>query len=254
MKSLSILLYHRVGPAVAGTHPELTVQPEHFRAQMEWLARKKYQTVTTEELRAGGIAGLTPRSVMLTFDDGYADLAQHVFPLLRQHGFSAVVFFPTAFLGKFNEWDRTEGSAALPLFSAEQILNWSGQGIEFGSHGCAHCDLTALNDDDLVREIRGSKEALGAVIGRPVHAFAYPYGKYDERSLAQARTDYRFAFTAVDGLNCAEANPHLLRRTMVQPTDNILGFALRVRRGGNPIQRVRASAAKARRLVRDVLP
>jgi peptidoglycan/xylan/chitin deacetylase (PgdA/CDA1 family) len=254
MKALTVLLYHRIGPGVGKGHPELTIAPEDFRAQMDWLSRNKYQTVSIEGLLNRRIARLPERSVMITFDDGYADLADHAFPVLRQHEFHALVFTPTAFIGGYNEWDVRTGSPRHELLRAAQISAWSACGIEFGSHSRSHRDLTTLEGTALAEETATSKSELDKLLKSQVTAFAFPFGRYDDRSLTAIRATYRVAFTTEEGRNDDAADLHLLHRTMVQPTDNMLGFELRVRCGRNPIQRVRASAAKVRRMMRGAVP
>jgi peptidoglycan/xylan/chitin deacetylase (PgdA/CDA1 family) len=63
------------------------------------------------------------------------------------------------------------------MLSAEMVLNLDRYGIEIGAHTVSHPILTSLDDDSARREIVGSKEALEAVLGKPVRLFAYPNGK-----------------------------------------------------------------------------
>lgn len=108
-----IIAYHRVD------HPEaepdldpglVSATPALFRAQMEAIARS-YSTVSLDDLvRAHrGEASLPERAVLLTFDDGYRDFAQHAWPTLKALGLPAVLFVPTLFpdqAGPGFWWDR----------------------------------------------------------------------------------------------------------------------------------------------------
>jgi peptidoglycan/xylan/chitin deacetylase (PgdA/CDA1 family) len=77
---------------------------------MAWLARR-HRVITLAELlkrREGGPA-LPRRSVLITFDDAYADFAVHAWPVLRRHGLAASLFVPTAYVddpGRSFWWDR----------------------------------------------------------------------------------------------------------------------------------------------------
>ena len=62
-----MLMYHHISPS-----PGLvTVSPDHFAAQMHWLKRHGYTTLTLDAL-AGFLAGgpVPDKSVVITFDDG----------------------------------------------------------------------------------------------------------------------------------------------------------------------------------------
>ncbi len=48
--------------------------------------------------------------------------------------------------------------------------------VEVGGHTMTHPALAALDETDARREIAGSKEVLGAALGRPVRHFAFPFG------------------------------------------------------------------------------
>ena len=90
-----ILLYHRVGP---DEHPWLlpSLPAETFAWQMAHLSRY-YHVIplahAIEYFKTG--AELPPRSVVLTFDDGWADIYHNAFPVLRRLRLPATVFLCT---------------------------------------------------------------------------------------------------------------------------------------------------------------
>src|SRR5213594_4668148 len=55
--------------------------------------------------RAAPLPSRNERSFLLTFDDGYASLAQHAYPVLAELGFTATTFLITDYVGKTNTWD-----------------------------------------------------------------------------------------------------------------------------------------------------
>jgi peptidoglycan/xylan/chitin deacetylase (PgdA/CDA1 family) len=245
--SIPVLMYHRIGPPQPNMPPSLTVSAERFRQQADWLARHQYTAISLEQWQSA-LEGKLHRPVLLTFDDAYADLCEHAFPILREYGFHATVFVVSSLLGGINEWDVKQGCAACPLMSAEQILYWSTQGIEFGAHTRTHPPLTNLTDAVLTNEIEGSRHDLAALLGRPVRAFAYPFGYSNQAVRRCAARKYELAFTCDGGLNRASTDPHHLRRSMVQPHDSLADFALRVRFGYAPIAGLRSQIRLRTRL------
>jgi GT2 family glycosyltransferase/peptidoglycan/xylan/chitin deacetylase (PgdA/CDA1 family) len=246
---LPVLLYHHVGPLRPGTYPELTISPETFERQMRWLARRGYMGVPPSAWLAWCREGraLPGKPVLLTFDDAYADLTEHAFPVLRRHGFSAAVFVVTGQIGGTNAWDEKLGSATHQLMTAEQIRYWAGQGIEFGAHSRSHADLRALQGSDLADEVTGSGRDLAELLRTRVLSFAYPYGTHNDAVRKQVGDSYALACGVEEGLNFLKTRLSLLRRTMVQPDDTFSDFACRVRYGWSPIQRFRGRVVRALR-------
>jgi peptidoglycan/xylan/chitin deacetylase (PgdA/CDA1 family) len=88
-----ILSYHRVNDARQRFFPGVPV--ERFRRQMEALARVA-TVLPLGELAARMETGdVPPRSVAVTFDDGYRDNYEHAFPVLRRLGLPATIFLTT---------------------------------------------------------------------------------------------------------------------------------------------------------------
>ena len=111
----SILMYHNVKPRLAGgaryPNSAFTVFCDDFEEQAAFLA-KNYRVLSKEEfvvcVRNGSV--FPERCVLITFDDGNADLYRCAYPVLKEHGIPAVVFLPTAFVGtdRLFWWDELE--------------------------------------------------------------------------------------------------------------------------------------------------
>jgi glycosyltransferase involved in cell wall biosynthesis/peptidoglycan/xylan/chitin deacetylase (PgdA/CDA1 family) len=225
-----VLMYHHVG--YEDQLEFLSVTPEAFARQMQWLVESGYHPITASEWATWCNTGnaLPPKPVLLTFDDGYSDLAKYAFPALRAHGFSATVFIVTAALGGTNAWDRAKGLPVASLLSAGQIREWSRMGIEFGAHTRTHCELTSCTSAELEDEIIGSGQDLADLLGHPPASFAYPYGIYDDNAVRLVQQTYDVAFGTEPGLDSVETHRHLQNRTMVF-NDSRLRFDYRLRVG-----------------------
>ncbi|MCU1285365.1 MAG: hypothetical protein JWO13_1715 [Acidobacteriales bacterium] len=245
---LPVLLYHHVGPLRAGTFPTLSVSPERFRSQIEWLSRNGYQTTTTTDWLLWSSEGkpLPKKPVLLTFDDGYKDLAEFAFPILKEFGFGATVFIVTSQIGGTNDWDQRNGSAAHALLSADEIIHWSRSGIEFGSHSVTHPDMTSLNETDLRTQSEDSARSLSGLLGTQADSFAYPYGGVNPAVREALSSKYRLAFTTEVGLNHLGSDLFSLTRTMVQSKDSLFDLRLRLIFGWNPIEGIRRRIAQLR--------
>ncbi len=82
---------------------------------------------------------------------------------------------------KFNidkhKMQETAHSTSMGYMTADDIRYWKDRGIDFGIHTVTHLPFATLNEEDMYEEISESKQALEAILEKPVNAFAYPYGK-----------------------------------------------------------------------------
>jgi peptidoglycan/xylan/chitin deacetylase (PgdA/CDA1 family) len=241
------LLYHHVGPQRPNTYPGLTVSATAFARQIDTLARRGYQGISANQwmdARAG--ATLPDKPVIITFDDGYADLSEYALPVLAENRFGATVFVVTDLLGKEDAWLRAEGKAPQRLMTAEQVRDWADRGFEMGAHSRSHADLTRVSRKEATAEVSGSRRRLEEIVSAKVRCFAYPYGFYNSSVLEIVRHEFEAAFTVEFGRNDRQSDPHRLRRTMVAPTDGPTAILWRAARGDYPIQRARAKLARIR--------
>lgn len=220
-RGLRILMYHRVTDA----HPDdrLCVPPHAFAAQMHALHAAGYRTVTFAQAieRLSGGSACPPKSVVLTFDDGFEDNFLHAAPALARHGFSGCFFVPSGFLaagpGGYAPADR-------PM-TWEQLRELASRGHEIGAHAVTHRKLTMLALDEARAEIRESKRTLEQQLGRPVEFFCYPAGDHNPaiRAAVQA-AGYRGACTVAPGANAPGADRFALRRTEISAFDSPADF------------------------------
>jgi peptidoglycan/xylan/chitin deacetylase (PgdA/CDA1 family) len=206
-----VLAYHEIAPVPPSATPEQVpyfVAPDVFREQMTMLAAAGYESVLASELceaLAGSVA-LPERPVVLTFDDGYASVAEHVASALASLGFRATLFL---IAGCYGPEQKTH-------LSRSEIRALAESGIfEFGSHSVAHQPLTALSGDELAANLRDSRRMIEDATGRPCTVFAYPFGDFDpavERAVQEA--GYAGAFSSLQGtLHASHARYRLARLT-----------------------------------------
>ncbi len=199
-----VLCYHRIGgPVELGV---TRVAKSVFARQMQTLARAGWHTLTLDQFaerpRPDHSAFRTPHSAfLLTFDDGYASLAEHVYPVLADVGFTATTFLITDYVGRLNTWDVRYTWHRLAHLDWDTIGRWQERGFGFASHSASHARLTWLSDVQATDELVRSRETLVRRLGPgAARAVAYPFGARDERveRLAGA-AGYELGFGGVRG-------------------------------------------------------
>ncbi len=230
-KSVTVLAYHAISDLPHGSGLEAYgVPPNQFQRQLDELIEAGYQFVDADELLRflSGRAGLPHRALLLTFDDGYADLLTAASPALAERAIPAVVFAVSNLLGKTNEWDAAKGMPRLPLLDVDGLKQLSQNRFEIGAHSRTHQCLTRITGEELCAEINGSVSELESNgLGRP-RLFAYPYGEVNEavRQVVE-HAGIQAAFTVRPGRVRRSQNCLLLPRIEVLKGD--VGWKLRLK-------------------------
>jgi peptidoglycan/xylan/chitin deacetylase (PgdA/CDA1 family) len=98
-----VLGYHRVVADQAATQrwlPAMSISRATFERHLDWVGRR-HRFVSLDELAAGlgAGAGSARPPAAVTFDDGYADVYENAFPLLRRKGIPSAIFVVTDLVG-----------------------------------------------------------------------------------------------------------------------------------------------------------
>ncbi|MFG2571278.1 polysaccharide deacetylase family protein [Streptomyces sp. NPDC048481] len=219
-----VAMYHSVGDCSEDPY-HITVTPERLEKQLEWLRRRGLRGVSMGELLAARARGEGRGLVGLTFDDGYADFLTEALPVLRRNGCTATLFVLPGRFGGDNAWDPL--GPRKPLLTADGIRRAADEGVEIGSHGLTHVDLTAADDLTLKAETVESRAVLAELLGAAPDGFCYPYGTIDRRAVDAVReAGYAYACAIDPGpLN----GPHAFPRLHVGQNDDALRLYLKYR-------------------------
>ena len=221
---MPVLLYHRVvnNASIIGKH-KLHVWEDQFRKQMQWLKDNNYQTITFRDLASGQNINSTKKQIILTFDDGYDDNYNILFPILKEYGFTAVIFLVTAC--KQNDWSIAQGEPAINLMTAAEIKEMDGYGIEFGGHTQKHIDLKHASVAQQEKEITGCYKDLEQLLGKKPVSFSYPYGAYKEETTELVeRAGFNYAVTTIFGPDDYSDDLLCIRRLEVRPHSGLYNF------------------------------
>jgi peptidoglycan/xylan/chitin deacetylase (PgdA/CDA1 family) len=171
--SIPVLMYHYIGdlPANADTTRKgLTVSNQNFEDQVNFLAAQGYSSITLDQLYAYLTKGqpIPDKSVVFSFDDGYADTFENAVPILEAHHMTGVFGIITGFAGTNSNYAAWQ-----------QIIAAQKQGMVIVSHSYSHPDFASKDEVYQDYNIAKSTVDLTQELGAPPSYFIYPYGEYN---------------------------------------------------------------------------
>lgn len=205
---IPVLMYHAIDSQKVS---EWTISREMFSAQVAFLKKEGYTTLTIHELTdiMNGKVKEPKKAVVITFDDGWKS-ALYGANVLNDAGMSATFFIIT------NTFDYPEY-----MNKDEVKLLASNKKFEIGAHTHTHYPkysdhLKDMSTSMLVGETIVSKMLLEQVIGKNVTSMAWPYGYATDDAIAFV-TKLGFTSTSLvtNGANSVGDTPSKIKRLNV---------------------------------------
>ncbi|MET9419137.1 polysaccharide deacetylase family protein [Streptomyces sp. NPDC006540] len=218
--AVPVLLYHAVMDDPPAWIAEFTVTPAQFGAHLDAVAASGRTPVTVgtlvDALTGGG--PLPERPVVLTFDDGFADLPGPTAEALAGRCMPATAYLTTGALTP----GRTSLLPPAPMMTLSRAPLLEQYGMEVGAHTVTHPQLDTLPPAELDRELRESKDDLEDVLGHEVTHLAYPHG-YNSRAVrrAAAAAGYTSAAAVRHALSSPADEAYRIARLIVRRTHTV---------------------------------
>ncbi len=214
--SIVFLMYHELeipGRGLCQSEPgyvRYILSIDAFRAQMEWLKQNGWTGLSVSE----ALDYPAGQNVCITFDDGCETDLIAAAPILKEYGFKATSFVTVGFMGRSG------------YLTAGQLRELDASAFEIGCHSMTHPYLCDLPEAELKREMIDSKLQLEEILRHPIAHFSCPGGRYDQRTLAVARTA---GFVSVANsrfyANTAQTNSYELGRVAMLRNLSLTDFA-----------------------------
>jgi peptidoglycan/xylan/chitin deacetylase (PgdA/CDA1 family) len=226
-----MLAYHSIRPVGDISPSPHIVDPEQFSRQMEWLVEENYHVVSLstalDAFRTGW--SLSPKTIVVSFDDGCRDNLTFAAPIVRRYGFTPIVFLCPDLFGQL-EGTYCDLIVPSPLLTQDEALALIQVGWEIGGHTRRHPRLVKYRaGKELDDEVGGCREAIRHLLGYDAKFFAYPFGQFDtivKQSVAQH--GYEAACTTLPGFNTPRVDRFELRRIVIRAGDDLREFQRKV--------------------------
>ena len=205
-----VLMYHAVSDDLWGI-AELFVSPADLEDQLAYLTENGYDPIFFSDLAN---LGDYDKPVILTFDDGYRDNYENLFPLLQKYQVKATVFMITGYIGTSRS------------LTAEQLREMSQSGlVSIQSHTETHCYLDECSEETLVSEMENSQLAITRITGIRPNVLCYPTGRYNALVKEVAARYYDYALTMSGSEYVTGSDPFAICRYYVSRYTGLGQFA-----------------------------
>ncbi|HYH30040.1 MAG TPA: polysaccharide deacetylase family protein [Pseudonocardia sp.] len=223
--AVPILMYHSVKEDPPVATRSLSVRPSDLRWQLSYLRENGFTGLTFGDFCEMTWTGdqLPARPVVLTFDDGYADVHEVALPLLREYGFTATVFVTTGWMRDAGRWSK--GHPLDHMMAWSQVEELRESGIEVAAHSHSHPQLDQLSDRHLRDELSLGKSLLEDRLGQAVPSLAYPFG-YSSRRVRRAAeaAGFRHAASVANAAAGSDSDTFAVPRLTVRRSTSLEVF------------------------------
>jgi len=163
--------------SVSNKNTSLTYSPDKLESFIKYFLSKGFMFISILDIKKHHYR----KAIALTFDDGYLDNYTVLNDILIKYNVPATIYVATGFIDSlftdscFNTYK---------IMNNDQLKELSNNNlITIGAHTVNHKNLIELTKNEQFFEINGSIEYLEQLIGKKIHTFAYPKGKYNNNTL-----------------------------------------------------------------------
>lgn len=204
-KEVPILCYHDIRNGASASLRSYTVTPQAFAAQMKILSDSGYKTILPNDLYDYLVHGaqLPEKPVMITFDDTDKDHYTVGAVEMKKYGFKGVFFLMTIAINRKR------------YMSEEELKELSNEGHSIQAHTWDHHMVTKYQGATWDSQLVMPKKRIEAITGKPVNAFAYPFGLWNKEAIPELKKrGYSMAFILSTARDSSEPL-HTIRRMIV---------------------------------------
>lgn len=167
------LMYHSI--SVAEKPNDFIITPEQFESDIKYLASQGYKFLTGSEVHKAKNASYSEKTVVITFDDGYASDYIYALPILKKYNAKATFFVVGSLINT-------------PAYmTSEQLILMSQSGhAEIGNHSYQNHILSYeelmekynSNPLDAIKDFEKNADFIRSITGKRPTSISYPYGLY----------------------------------------------------------------------------
>lgn len=197
------MLYHKIDfPTSDVKIRGAFTAPKRFAKQISFLLKNSFVFYTASEMIEYYLnyREFPPKSIAITFDDGWKDNYINAFPILKKYDVKATIFIIPSCIGQTTAKVTADGEGVREHLSEKDIIEMSESGIEFGSHSLNHKLFHQISPAEIEVEVKESKDKIENLLQKSCSMFAYPAGFFTKSAKKIIKNNgYLSAFSTVYG-------------------------------------------------------
>ena len=215
-----IILYHHL---ITDKPHHLGLPTSEFVKQVAYLKKHYHIASLPEAMQMLETGRVKAPTVVLTFDDGYAENYINLRSVTEEYRFPVFLFISTEHMRSQTGFghDLRRSQIGFSPLTWEQVSELHRAGYGFGSHTRTHFDCGSTDEVALKSEIVDSKSELENHLGKPVDCFSFPWGmpaNMSEPAKKLALQTYSYSYAAAGGVNIPGTSTRQILRRCDHPT------------------------------------
>lgn len=212
--SIPIFMYHWVRDDIGDyPYPENICKPEEVEKQMRYLKENNYDVIWVTDIDS---LQHYEKPVVLTFDDGWADVYLNVFPLAKELNMKICMYVITDLVGTnaYCTWDMLEEMRDSGL-------------VQIDSHTLSHPYLDEISQSQVDDELINSKKIIKDKLGIDSKVICYPSGQQNDYVIKVAKENYDYGLLMLGGIfnyDSETSNMHKITRIYAKRSMSLTEF------------------------------
>jgi peptidoglycan/xylan/chitin deacetylase (PgdA/CDA1 family) len=194
-KRSKVIFYHDIH--FNKKYTQMSTPIDLFEKHIQIIHKRGYKIVSEITKKYGQIE--------ICFDDAFLGLYENI-EFFKKNNILVHLFVISSCLEREN------------YINKKQLLELSKLDIiKISSHTHTHKILTQINENEIVRELKESKEFLENLLSAPVCSICYPEGKFNKKIIDIAKSvGYQKQYSSLPGFFANEFVNNVVRRSLVQ--------------------------------------
>lgn len=209
----SVLTYNMVKETQGS---ENSVSKDNFESHIKYLKENGYKSIDTSQIAdyLSGKKTIPDKAVLISFDSGYSDKYNIVFPILKKYGFNAVIFLDGSKVNNVNGY-----------LTSGQITEMQKQGIEIGMHFISPNNIETASFEQQRKYLEEGKQKLETITKKPINYISYVDKKYNEDTIKAVKAlGFKAGFTTAEGKANKNSNSYEVKRLNLVHNEDIQGL------------------------------